>query len=186
MIGRPITLSATGALLLASAGLASMVAADMLPGVAPPPPLVRAAAGEATPPPPVPSQATPLHATLDGSPLGDTLARPLFAPDRRPDAGPDAGPAADGSMPRLSGIVTAPGLQLALFATTPHPTTLATGGRLAGCLVDTITADSVTLTCDGMPRTLRPAGLLIPPAPVVRIADIEVLHTKRSDPHLQP
>lgn len=92
------------------------------------------------------------------------LARPLFKPGRRPPASaPAQGQEPVTVLPRLAGVVIAPGRSVAIFqeASSRRPTVLQTGEVLAGAWnVTDIAAGSVTLVHDDTVLVLVPHGAL--------------------------
>ena len=108
------------------------------------------------------------------------LARPLFAQDRRPVAEPRmalAGGAAERELPRLTGVLVAPGDAAAIFAGAgdgAKPQVMRVGDRLGGFEVKAILAGEVTLAGPDGDRVLRPsfdprpAGGGAPPRPAPR------------------
>jgi hypothetical protein len=127
----------------------------------------------------------PLPARADDTAVETVLARPLFAPDRRPDPDQSAARGAPG-LPRLSGIVLAPGNAFGIFQADAKakPVIVGDGGSIAGCGVGGIEHDRLTLTCGAVSHILRPSylqGAAFTPIPITRL-----LHAKRTDPALQP
>jgi hypothetical protein len=91
--------------------------------------------------------------------LETALARPLFSSTRRPPQSATDGDAADTDLSdkRLTGIVTAPGHHLAIFAVTDaKPLTLTEGETVSGWRIETIGPIEVSLSGPGGNKTLRP------------------------------
>jgi hypothetical protein len=91
--------------------------------------------------------------------LESALARPLFSSARRPPqiAADDGADDTDLADKRLTGIVTAPGNHLAIFAVTnAKPLTLSEGESVSGWRIETIGPMEVSLSGPGGNRTLRP------------------------------
>jgi hypothetical protein len=88
--------------------------------------------------------------------VATTLARPLFSPTRRPP--PQAGGADSGIADmRLTGIVTAPGERLAIFAVAgAKPLVVKEGEEVSGWRIDGITPGAVSVSGPGGTVTLRP------------------------------
>lgn len=102
--------------------------------------------------------------------VATTLARPLFSSTRRPPQSATAGGAGDDLTDRrLTGIVTAPGHRLAIFAVSgDKPLTVAEGDEVSGWRVESITPREVSLTGPTGTKTLQPKldpNLAPPPAP---------------------
>jgi general secretion pathway protein N len=103
--------------------------------------------------------------------VATTLARPLFSSSRRPPQSAPAGGAGDSDLTdrRLTGIVTAPGRRLAIFAISgDKPLTVAEGDEVSGWRVESITPREVSLTGPTGTKTLQPKldpNLAAPPAP---------------------
>ena len=114
------------------------------------------------------------------------LAKPLFEPGRRP---PASAPARDRepatALPRLAGVVVAPGRSVAIFqeALSLQPTVLQTGGLLAGTwnVVD-IAAGSVTLVHDDTVLVLAPHGALDRSGPSLEPPQFWKVGQRRSEP----
>ena len=90
--------------------------------------------------------------------VATALARPLFSSTRRPpqDA---SGPAADSDLTdaRLTGIVTAPGHRLAIFAVSgDKPLKVAEGDAVSGWRIESITPREVSLSGPSGTKTLQP------------------------------
>ena len=112
---------------------------------------------------PAPEVPTPPPPDRTGEWAATALARPIFAQDRRPVAEPRAavagGPAAR-ELPRLTGVLVAPGGATAIFAgvgETAKPQVVRVGDRLAGFEVKAILAGEVTLAGPDGDRVLRPS-----------------------------
>jgi hypothetical protein len=91
--------------------------------------------------------------------LETALARPLFSSTRRPAQSTidDGAGDTDLSDKRLTGIVTAPGRHLAIFAVSDaKPLMLAEGESISGWRIDTIGPIEVSLSGPGGSKTLRP------------------------------
>jgi hypothetical protein len=91
--------------------------------------------------------------------LETALARPLFSSTRRPpqSATDDGAVDTDLSDKRLTGIVTAPGRHIAIFAVTDaKPLTLSEGETVSGWRIETIGPIEVALSGPGGNKTLRP------------------------------
>ena len=80
------------------------------------------------------------------------LQRPLFSPSRRPP--PGTGAAGIIGLPRLAGVLVAPGDRHAIFA---GGIVVAEGGSVGSYTVQTIEAGQVTLRGPDGTRLLRPA-----------------------------
>jgi hypothetical protein len=98
--------------------------------------------------------------------LETALARPLFSSTRRPSqsATDDGAGDTDLSDKRLTGIVTAPGRHLAIFAVSDaKPLILSEGEAVSGWQIEAIGPIEVALSG---PAAARPCGpSLIPPSP---------------------
>jgi hypothetical protein len=169
-----------GAVGAAGLVLAGILAIELLPAVAQIAPDLAAgvpARADAA----VQADAPPLAAWADIS-----LGRPLFTPARR---APEAGPEARDHMPRLAGTIRSDDSLLAIFEPDGNGKSMVLGrdGTVAGWTVADIADGAVTLVRAGRTDTLqlsyanRPAAVQPsgPPAVVV-------LHSKRTDPFLQP
>ena len=158
--------------------LAGIVTAELWPASATakiqaadvPPPLATAA-----------QEAPPVAAWADIA-----LGRPLFAPDRR---APQAGPATQVPLPRLAGTIRTDGSLLAIFQAdgAARPLVLGRDAAVAGWTVADIADGAVTLVRGGSSVLLRlgfanQPVVLKPSAPPPAV----LLHTKRTDPFLQP
>ena len=91
--------------------------------------------------------------------LETALARPLFSSTRRPaqSATDDGAGDTDLSDKRLTGIVTAPGRHIAIFAVNDaKPLILAEGETVSGWRIETIGPIEVSLSGPGGSKTLRP------------------------------
>src|SRR5215831_12714906 len=106
------------------------------------------------------------------------LARPLFSSTRRPPQTASGGGTGESDLAdrRLTGIVTAPGHRLAIFAVTgDKPLTVAEGDEVSGWHVDSITPREVSLTGPSGTKILLPkldpnlAALPAPP-PIANLA----------------
>jgi hypothetical protein len=94
-----------------------------------------------------------------GELLETALARPLFSTARRPpqSATDDGAADTDLSDKRLTGIVTAPGHHIAIFAVTDaKPLTLSEGESVSGWRIEAIGPIEVSLSGPGGSKTLRP------------------------------
>src|SRR5215469_4416765 len=103
--------------------------------------------------------------------VATAVARPLFSSTRRPPQSASAGGAGESDLAdrRLTGIVTAPGHRLAIFAVTgDKPLMVAEGDDVSGWHVDSITPREVSLTGPSGTKILLPKidpNLTAPPAP---------------------
>jgi hypothetical protein len=98
------------------------------------------------------------------------LARPLFAPTRRPSAA--AASAAPG-LPRLTGVIVTPLKRAVIFAAPDgngRPTVVTEGERIAGFLVQSISAGEVTLAGPTGTHTLHVSYDPNLPPPTAQIA----------------
>ncbi len=142
-------------LLAACVGFAALIFWELQPGRAgdPAPPRVANA-----PVAPAPVARRP-PATPPEELVGAILARPLFSATRRPPpaTGSDAGANDDLNNARLTGIVTAPGRRIALFAV-PGPKTLllSDGGVVGGWRIEDISPTEVSLDGPGGIKKLQP------------------------------
>jgi general secretion pathway protein N len=122
---------------------------------------------------PAPEVPTPPPPDRTGDWAATALARPIFAPDRRPVAEPRAVAAAGGGeLPRLTGVLIAPGGATAIFAGTGDnatPQVMRVGDRLGGFEVKAILAGEVTLAGPDGHHVLRPS-FDPSPAPAPRAA----------------
>jgi general secretion pathway protein N len=87
------------------------------------------------------------------------LARPLFRDNRRPVADAAAAVASRGDdQARLSGVVTGPFGNLAIFtsAANPKPIVVHVGGRISGAIVRTIEPGRVVVESGSGVHTLTP------------------------------
>jgi len=103
--------------------------------------------------------------------LAVVLARPLFSSTRRPpqNAGNDA-PSADLGDARLTGIITEPGHNLAIFAVNgSRPLRLTEGEAVSGWRIESITPREVSLSGPAGTKTLEPKAdpSLVAPAPAL-------------------
>jgi hypothetical protein len=92
--------------------------------------------------------------------LETALARPLFSSTRRPaqSATDDGAGDTDLSDKRLTGIVTAPGRHIAIFAVNDaKPLILAEGESVSGWRIEAIGPIEVSLSGPGGNKTLRPS-----------------------------
>ena len=112
---------------------------------------------------PAPEVPTPPLPDRTGEWAATALARPIFAQDRRPVAEPRAatvgGPMVR-EVPRLTGVLVAPGGATAIFAgvgENAKPQVMRVGDRLAGFEVKAILAGEVTLAGPDGDRVLRPS-----------------------------
>jgi hypothetical protein len=156
--------AAVGAVLLC------IIVVELLPDSAPPPEPVPVAA--ATPKPTEEPVDTP-DDTEDDTPA--LLDRPLFDPSRKPLNSPkpvvdDTNPGPS-DLPRLAGILIAPGTKRATFQNGQEdkPVTLSEGDDIAGWTVDQIALTGVTLTGPRGRQVLRPKydPNVVPTEPVV-------------------
>jgi hypothetical protein len=91
--------------------------------------------------------------------LAAILARPLFSSNRRPPqtAAKDGATSSDLADTRLTGIVTAPGRRVAIFAVNgAKPLTLTEGEDVSGWHIESITPREVSLTGPDGTKTLEP------------------------------
>ena len=91
--------------------------------------------------------------------LAQALARPLFSSTRRPpqSAANDSVISSDLSDTRLTGIVTEPGHQVAIFAVNgAKPLRLTEGEAVSGWRIESITPREVSLSGPGGTKTLEP------------------------------
>jgi hypothetical protein len=98
------------------------------------------------------------------------LARPLFSSTRRPPpSGANDVASSDLADARLTGIVTAPGHHVAIFAVNgAKPLRLTEGEAVSGWRIDSITPRKVSLSNPGGTKILEPKldpNLVQPPAP---------------------
>jgi hypothetical protein len=113
--------------------------------------------------------------------LETALARPLFSSTRLPpqSATDDGAADTDLSDKRLTGIVTAPGHHIAIFAVTDaKPLTLSEGESVNGWRIETIGPIEVSLSGPGGNKTLRPKpdpNLAQSPGTVTAVADAKPL-----------
>lgn len=126
------------------------------------------------------------------------LARPLFAPDRRPAHDAPSAAAAAG-VPRLSGIIVAPGEAAAIFRQHEgaKPLVARPGDLVGGWVLSTISANRVNLRKADARITLTPEfdGAADSPAPGVAYQTVSrwlvapptgLLRARWSNPQLQP
>jgi general secretion pathway protein N len=102
--------------------------------------------------------------------LTTVLSRPLFSSTRRPPSAANDGPSnADLGDTRLTGIITEPGLHLAIFAVNgAKPLRLTEGEAVSGWRIESITPREVSLSGPSGTKTLEPKidpNLVPPPAP---------------------
>jgi general secretion pathway protein N len=90
--------------------------------------------------------------------LAQALARPLFSSTRRPPAAAnDSVISSDLADTRLTGIVTEPGHQVAIFAVNgAKPLRLTEGEAVSGWRIESITPREVSLSGPGGTKTLEP------------------------------
>jgi hypothetical protein len=91
--------------------------------------------------------------------LAQALARPLFSSTRRPAqvAANDGAISSDLADTRLTGIVTEPGHQVAIFAVNgAKPLRLTEGEAVSGWRIESITPREVSLSGPGGTKTLEP------------------------------
>lgn len=91
--------------------------------------------------------------------VATALARPLFISTRRPPQTDSAGAAGDSDLAdkRLTGIVTAPGHRIAIFAVTgDKPLVVAEGEDVSGWRIESITPREVSLSGPSGSKTLQP------------------------------
>ena len=89
--------------------------------------------------------------------VATTLARPLFSPTRRPPPQSGGGAGAGIADMRLTGIVTAPGERLAIFAVAgARPVIVKEGEEVSGWRIDGITPGAVSVSGPGGTTTLQP------------------------------
>jgi len=91
--------------------------------------------------------------------LAQALARPLFSSTRRPPqaAANDSVISSDLADTRLTGIVTEPGHQVAIFAVNgAKPLRLTEGEAVSGWRIESITPREVSLSGPGGTKTLEP------------------------------
>lgn len=108
-----------------------------------------------------PRRISPAGATAAGAPgpnrewITQSLARPLFSPDRRP--APDAAGAGLSGPPRLTGIMITPGGRSAIFAAGERQLVVQLGGAIGAFTVQEIAEQQVLLSGPGGPLMLRPS-----------------------------
>jgi len=150
--------------------LLAVILVELLPDSAPPP--EPAPAVVATPQP----TEEPVEAADDGEDYtAALLERPLFDPSRKAAKGPapvaDEASSGPSDLPRLAGILIAPGAKLATFQNgqDDKPVTLSEGDDIAGWTVDQIALTGVTLTGPRGRQVLRPKydPNVVPTEPVV-------------------
>lgn len=100
--------------------------------------------------------------------VGAILARPLFTSTRRPPPNAPEGGAGDSDLAdtRLTGIVTAPGHRVAIFAVSgDKPLRAAEGEAVSGWRIESITPREVSLSGPSGNKTLQPKfdPKLVPP-----------------------
>jgi hypothetical protein len=105
--------------------------------------------------------ASPVTRTQNPRPeelVAAALARPLFSSTRRPPQDAPSGAAADDlTDARLTGIVTAPGHRIAIFAVSgDKPLKVAEGDAVSGWRIETITPREVSLSGPSGTKTLQP------------------------------
>lgn len=107
---------------------------------------------------PAPGAASsPLRAPHLAQLVATTLARPLFSPTRRPAQQRDGSGNTGIADMRLTGIVTAPGERLAIFAVTgAKPLIVQEGEEVGGWRIEGITPAAVSLSGPGGATTLQP------------------------------
>jgi general secretion pathway protein N len=90
--------------------------------------------------------------------VGTALTRPLFSSTRRPPQDAPSGAAADDlTDARLTGIVTAPGHRLAIFAVSgDKPLKVAEGDAVSGWRIESITPREVSLSGPSGTKSLQP------------------------------
>jgi hypothetical protein len=89
--------------------------------------------------------------------LATALARPLFSSTRRPPPSAASGAGDSLADARLTGIITAPGHHVAIFAVNgAKPLTLTEGEAVSGWRIDSITPREVALSGPGGTKTLEP------------------------------
>jgi len=114
------------------------------------------------------------------------LAKPLFEPGRRPPASAPAQSREPATvLPRLAGVVIAPGRSVAIFqeVSSRRPTVLQTGEVLAGTWnVTDIAAGSVTLVHDDTVLVLAPHGALDRSGPSLEPPQFWKVGQRRSEP----
>ncbi len=112
---------------------------------------------------PAPTVPTPPPPDRSRDWAATALARPLFAPDRRPVPEPRAavaGGPGGRDLPRLAGVLVAPGGGAAIFAAAGEgakPLVLRVGDRVSEFEVKAIVAGEVTLTGPEGDRVVRPS-----------------------------
>ena len=138
---------------LLAVGLAALIMRELedAPGaISPAPPPVRPSAAPAV------AAAPPEHGR---DWLAQSLARPLFNPDRRP--APVAAASADGgpadALPRLTGILVTPSGRRAIFAGEDRPRVLQEGGVIGPYTVRSISNGTIELSGPDGPRLLQPS-----------------------------
>lgn len=138
---------------LLAAGLAAVILRQLAEFAAPEVPVLAA--------PRRPSPASPATAAARNQDdwIAQSLARPLFSPDRRPAPASAAG--ADGDRgaepPRLTGILITSAGRQAIFAVGERSLVVREGGGIGAFLVQGISGDQVTLTGPAGSRLLRPS-----------------------------
>jgi len=150
--------------------LVCIIIVELLPDSAPPPDPAPVAA------PPTSPAVEPDNTSDDTEDYTATLLdRPLFDPSRKPANSPkpvvdDTNPGPS-DLPRLAGIVIAPGTKRATFQNGQEdkPVTLSEGDDIAGWTIDQIALTGVTLTGPRGRQVLRPKydPNVVPTEPIV-------------------
>jgi hypothetical protein len=148
-------------LLSLAAVLSALLALQLLPGPEPDEPLPTLPAPAAADP----AAAGALPAGQDDADAGlavlvrTVLARPLFSQNRRPVASAGgSGATAIDSLPRLAGVIVAPGGNRAIFAPAEsRPLVLAEGGHIGRYVVRAIAPGQVTLSDAEGQLVIRPS-----------------------------
>jgi hypothetical protein len=106
-------------------------------------------------------RAAPGLATIDVVQGWETtaLGRPLFREDRRPPKNAKAVVANGGAPPRLTGVITGPFGNRAIFTSgeSPNPIVATEGARVGDFVVRSIQPDQVIVESEGALRTMKPS-----------------------------
>jgi hypothetical protein len=139
-----LRIGTTAWLSMLCAGLALIVALELLHNEIPPAPTIRVAPKSAV-------AVTPAVTLPPIESLGEVVARPLFLPSRRPLPPVSTEPAKPIARFTLAGIVLADGRRVALIqsGTSPPPVMVTVGGVIDGWTVTAIERDHVALRAAG-------------------------------------
>jgi hypothetical protein len=130
----------------------------------------------------------PYRAELVDQLAARAVARPLFSPTRRPPSPPAVQGRIRAEPPRLSGVLSWPGGNSAIFQSdkAPHPTIVGEGSTLGEWTVQTIAAGTVTVSRGDERLLLHPSFADAPAAEVPEPRQAQLRARDQWGHHIRP